>query len=70
MILVDTRWHSGLYDFDGETLSRVLKLYKDDDTVHYKRFEYSFNEDYKGATEKDIELYKREYYDDEGNSVF
>lgn len=70
MILVDTRWHSGLYDFDGKNLSRVLKLYRDDDTAYYTRLDYSYNEGYKEATERDIELYKHGYYDDEGNLVF
>lgn len=70
MILVDTRWYSGLYDFDGNNLSKVLKCYKDDDTFYFKRFEYAYSEDYKEAKEKDIELHKDNYYDDEGNLIF
>ena len=66
MILVDTRLYSGLYDFDGKVLSKVLKLYNDDNTVYYKRFEYAYNEDYKEAKDKDIDLYKHNYYNDDG----
>lgn len=71
MILVDAKWNSGLYDFDGEVLSKVLKLYNNDDTVRFDRFEYAYNkEDYKEAKETDIQYHKHSYYDDKGNLVF
>lgn len=73
MILVDTRWYSGLYDFDGKTLSKVLRIYNSDNTFYYERLKYAYDEEYKEyyreATERDIELYKYKYYDDEGNLV-
>lgn len=70
MIFVDTRWGSGLYDFDGKVLSKVLELDRFDGTVYYDRFDYSYSEDYREATEKDIDLYKNGYFDGEGNLVF
>ncbi|MGG1650473.1 hypothetical protein ABHN03_16885 [Paenibacillus sp. NRS-1775] len=73
MIMVDKKWNSGLYDFDPKTnkLTKVLKLYKDNDEVYFERFPYAYYpEDYVEASTEDIYRLKHTYYDDNGQRVY
>lgn len=68
MLLVDTKWNSGLYDKEKDELTKVLKIYSDDFTASFSRCEYAYSEDgYREATNEDIKEHKHEYYDDNGN---
>jgi rRNA maturation protein Rpf1 len=72
IILVDTKWNSGLFDFNKTTkkLSKVMKIYGKNDIITFARYPYAYDEDgYKKAEYEDILKYKNDYFDDNGKLV-
>lgn len=70
VLLVDSVWGSGLYDFRDGKLTKVLRMYNTDDSEYYHRFDYRYiEENFRVANADDIEKYKHNYFDDEGYLV-
>lgn len=64
-MLMTSKTGGGLYDFDGTTLSKVLKCHHSE-SITYDRFQYSYQPElYREATAEDIAKYKSNYYNED-----
>ena len=58
--------NGGLYDWDGENLTKVLKLYEGD-IPRFRIFSYCMSKNnYRKATKEDIRKFRLTYYNDKG----
>ena len=68
-MIVANKDYGGLYDRINDKITKVLRLYGNNDVVRYERFDYQNGGNYRKATKKDIRKGRKYYYDENGVKV-